>query len=373
VIITIQPGLLSGEVTVPPSKSLSHRALIAAFLSGGTVENLADNDDISATRDCLNAIRNDGVLHCRESGSTMRFLMPLSLIFNSKVVFTGNPGLLERPMDPYFNLFDIKRQENGYILSGKLQPGRYKLPGNVSSQFITGLMFALPLLNGDSEIIIHSSLESGSYVNLTLQVLDAFGIIVNPIPDGYYIPGNQKFISCTYTVEGDESAAAFWRVADALGSDIICKGLNPNSLQGDRIMHDIIKNQTRTIDVRECPDLVPALAVLCCFRQGESRIVNAGRLRIKESDRLQSISMELNKLGAKITELPDGLVIQGVSFLTGGNVSSHNDHRIPMALAVAAIRCREPVIINGAECVGKSYPGFFEDFCALGGQCEYLR
>ncbi|MCL2004001.1 MAG: 3-phosphoshikimate 1-carboxyvinyltransferase [Oscillospiraceae bacterium] len=372
--LAIQPGLLRGEVTVPPSKSLSHRALIASFLSnGGVVENLAENDDIAATRDCLDGIKTGGVLNCRESGSTMRFLIPLALVFREEAFFIGSGRLLERPMEPYARFFDMRRSEDGFAVRGKLKPGRFPLPGNVSSQFVTGLLFALPLLDGESEITLTSPLESKPYVDLTLQALTAFGVRIDAAPDGWAVPGRQAYRPCRYTVEGDESAAAFWRVANALGSEVTCAGLNPNSIQGDRVMTDIIRDGVRVIDVRECPDLVPALAVLCCFRDGESRIVNAGRLRIKESDRLSAVTLELNRLGARIAELPDGLVIQGVQTLNGGSISSHNDHRIAMALAIAATRCGGAVTIRGAECAGKSYPGFFEDFRALGGLYEYIR
>ena len=372
--LTIQPGPLRGEVTAPPSKSLSHRALIASFLShGGIVENLAENDDIAATRDCLEAIKTGGVLNCRESGSTIRFLIPLALVFRDEAAFTGSKRLLERPLEPYLKLFGAERTETGFILRGKLKPGRFSLPGNVSSQFITGLLFALPLLDGESRIVLTSALESKPYVDLTLQVLNAYGIRIDSAADGWAVPGGQTYRPCRYAVEGDESAAAFWRVANALGSDVICGGLNPHSIQGDRVIENIIREDARVIDARECPDLVPALAVLCCFRDGESRVVNAGRLRIKESDRLSAIAGELNKLGAKITELPDGLVIQGAPALNGGNVNSHNDHRIAMALAVAATRCVGAVTIRGAECVSKSYPAFFEDFNTLGGRYEYVR
>ena len=368
-IIKIHPGRLQGNVTVPSSKSLSHRALIASFLAnGGAVENLAENDDIAATRDCLRAIKSGNVLCCRESGSTMRFLIPLALVFRDEATFTGSRRLLERPLTPYLNLFAAEQTENGFTLRGRLKPGLFPISGNVSSQFITGLMFALPLLDGDSEIKLTSPPESKPYIDLTLTVLQAFGIHMNVRPDGWTIPGQQTYSPCRYTVEGDESAAAFWRVADALGSDVSCLGLNPFSMQGDRVLPDIIRETVRIIDVRECPDLVPALAVLCSFRTGESRIVHAARLRIKESDRLHAIAFELNKLGAKITELADGLVIQGVSSLNGGSVNSHNDHRIAMALAIAATRCDGPVVINGAECIDKSYPAFFADFRALGGR-----
>jgi len=367
--VTVQPGLLRGRVRVPPSKSLTHRALIAAALSGGgTVENPAENEDIAATRACLAALKTGGVFPCGESGSTMRFFMPLSLVFHDTAVFTGSPGLLKRPMDAYFGFWDAERRGDGYRLNGRLKPGRYALPGDVSSQFITGLLFALPLLDGESEIVLLSPLESKPYVDLTRQVLKAFGVSVRSEPEGYRIPGGQTYIPCRYTVEGDQSAAAFWRLANALGSEVTCEGLNPQSVQGDRVMEDFARGQARVFDVRACPDLVPALAVMCALRPGEHRITGAGRLRIKECDRLRAVTTELNAIGGRVTELPDGLAIQGQSQLAGGGADCHNDHRIAMALAVAATRCAAPVTLRGAECVAKSYPAFFGDFAALGGK-----
>lgn len=365
----IKSSLLSGRVIVPPSKSVAHRALIARALSGGngSIHNLEDSKDMQATNRCLVALSSGGtVLDCGESGSTLRFIIPIALASGGEYRVTGQGRLLDRPLTPYERYFDISRDNGDLIIRGELKSGTFELEGGISSQFVTGLLFALPLLSGDSEIVMTSPLESKPYVDLTLYVLKEYGINVeNEDYKRFTVKGEQKFLERDFTVEGDYSQAAFWLTANALGSDIEVCGLNPESLQGDKEIVNIIKNDTRIIDVTDIPDLVPILAVLCCFRQVESRIVGAARLRFKECDRLSAITTELNKLGAKITEFEDSLVITGVDTLHGGEVDSHNDHRIPMALAIAATRCDGEVTINGAECVSKSYPAFFEHYNSL--------
>lgn len=372
----IRPSLLSGRVTVPPSKSVAHRALIARALSGGkgTIHNLKDSKDMQATNRCLTALA-DGTAHfdCGESGSTLRFMIPLALAIGRTQFaptkgyrFSGEGLLMSRPLTPYERLFDISRENGEIIVKGVMKPGIFELEGGISSQFVTGLLFALPQLNGDSEIVITTPLESKPYVDLTLYVLKEYGIAVeNDNYKRFIIKGNQKYTARDFTVEGDYSQAAFWLTANALGSDIEVCGLNPESLQGDKAIIDIIKSGEKVIDVTDIPDLVPILAVLCCFRQGESRIVGAARLRMKESDRLSAITAELNKLGARVIELEDSLIINGVDTLRGGEVNSHNDHRIAMAMAIAATRCDGDVVINGADCVSKSYPAFFEHYNSM--------
>jgi len=260
------------------------------------------------------------------------------------------------------------------------------MSGNVSSQFATGLLFALPLLDGDSVIEITTPLESASYVDLTLDALAHFGIRIEH--DNYRrftVPGNQQYVPADYTVEADYSSAAFLLAAGALGCDVICKGLNPHSSQGDRAFLDVIVQtggqvdwiapdtvQARggdlrgiTVDVSDTPDLVPPMAALLCFCKGTSRIVGASRLRLKESDRLHAVATELNRLGAKITEGPDYLEIEGVPHLTGGKCHSHNDHRIAMMVALASLNAQGIVEIDDPSCVNKSYPGFWDDFLQL--------
>lgn len=413
--IKLTPQNLSGEISPPPSKSLSHRAIIAAGLSSGLsrINNIAFSDDIIATCD---AMENFGVVinrrkdrlevsstgklrrpihpvNCNESGSTLRFMIPLSTFVDEPVVYDGVGGLRTRPLDPYINIFKEKNVRCIYsdqlpmIVEGQLKSGIYQLPGDVSSQFITGLMYVLPLLEGNSEIIITSNLESKSYIDLTLETLRDFGVnIINHDYKKFEIKGGQCFTCKTHTVESDFSQAAFWIVAAILGGSINLKNINLNSLQGDKEILDIVKrmganisenidmievSKSKTsgtlVDASQCPDIIPIVTVLAALSEGKTTIVNGARLRIKESDRLKSICTELNKIGADIIETEDGLIIEGKNQLRGGEVESWGDHRIVMSLAIASIRCDSPVIINGFSAVDKSYPNFFEDFSSLGG------
>jgi 3-phosphoshikimate 1-carboxyvinyltransferase len=414
--IKITPSILQGKILVPPSKSLCHRAVIAAGLSSDNcnIENVVFSEDILAT---CNSMRDLGVsvakgrnnviingknfsnitkneIDCAESGSTLRFLIPIALLIGSEFTFTGSGRLVARPLTPYYKIFkeqDIKYSSSGGLpltVQGKLKAGVYKLPGNISSQFITGLLFALPLLNGDSKIIVTNELESKAYVDLTIDILSKFSVHIENI--GYKeinIVGNQKYIARNYRVEGDFSQAAFWLVAGILGGEIQCEDMNIDSLQGDRAIINIItkmggnifieegkiitkrsKTHGIIIDASECPDLVPILAVLASLSDGITEIINAGRLRIKECDRLMAMATELTKLGGDVVETEDGLIIHGKECLKGGIVDSYNDHRIAMALSVASIRCNGPVIITDSACIKKSYPGFYKDFVMLGGK-----
>lgn len=418
-IIRIEPGMLSGKVNIPSSKSFAHRAVIAAFLSGKktAVKNLDICEDISATINCIKSLgasceyrnpsktllieRSSGkkggtaVLNCCESGSTLRFFIPIVLAMGICAEFIGCGRLMQRPLEPYFKIMQnqgISYIQNGNSLkvSGKLRSGKFFIDGKISSQFITGLLFALPLLDGNSEIIIVNSLESKAYIDITISVLKSFGIsIKNKNYESFIVKGGQKFAQKDFTVESDYSQAAFFLTAGAIGCDIKCLGLNKNSLQGDSEIINIIERlggkitrerggavsakhtaclKAATIDVSEIPDLVPILAVLLCFCEGTSLIVNAARLRMKESDRLRAISSELSRMGANIKEGSDFLEITGTGVLHGETVSAWNDHRIAMALAIAACRCEGEVIITGAKnAVKKSYPNFFDDYAALGG------
>jgi len=440
-------------IHVPPSKSMAHRAIICAGLAEGKscLFPIDLSQDIEATCRCMKAlgveVRSVGgtekmeinggleaallqapgngpgtnslqreespLLDCGESGSTLRFLLPIALLSRRKVRFTGSERLMERPLEPYFQAL---RQGGGQIekirepvdeekaertlleVQGPLAPGRYRLPGDVSSQYVSGLLFALPLLAGDSEILLAGPLESEAYVELTLEAMRSFGVKVEKqSPDRYLIPGGQHYRPCEYEIEADFSNAAFFLTAGALGQEYECLGLDPDSRQGDKEILSILKEagadityhereeggekkrtaiavrpgklKALTVDARQIPDLVPILAVLLAFCKGESRIINAGRLRLKESDRLQTISQELGKLGAKIEEGPDSLTIQGVDSLRSGRCSSHNDHRIAMALAVASCKSKGIVEIEGSDCVKKSYPSFWEDL----GEGEKVR
>lgn len=386
--LTISPSKLRGTITPPPSKSQAHRGLMAAYLGSGTskISNLAQSQDIIATTRCMEALcKSDEImplLDCGESGSTIRFLVPVALALKGGARFTGHGRLLERPMTPYNEAFasqgiDMEfNDENGQKIlrvSGQLKAGTYHFAGNVSSQFITGMLYALPLIDGTSEIVVTSPLESKGYVDMTLEVLKKFGIQVeNHNYQRFIVPGGQTFSDVNMTVESDYSQAAFFAVAQAIGNDITMTGLNPNSVQGDMAILDYV-NQSKlsgeiSFDVSQCPDIVPILAVLCCMRTGEtSHIINAARLRIKESDRLDTTMSELCKLGANITQTEDSLTIKGITSFSGGEVDAHNDHRIAMMLAIASTCATGEVVLHGSECVAKSYPNFWEDFASLGG------
>lgn len=416
--VTILPQKLKGEVLIPPSKSLAHRSIISAALSKGQsiIHNIEISKDIEATITIMEQLgadikkenkflRIDGEnifkygkaplsFQCNESGSTLRFLIPIALVKEGSYSFHGKGKLGARPLTPYYEIF--KEQNISYSIDksglplrveGGLRAGRYKVPGNISSQFISGLLFALPLLKEDSEIEITTPLESKGYVDLTIDVLRNFGIAIENLEyEKFLIRGNQSYHPRDFTVEGDYSQGAFYLVAGAIGNEISCKGLNKDSLQGDKAILDILKNMGVTlergesclraltseikgidIDGSQCPDLVPILAVLGSLARGTTRIINVGRLRIKECDRLFATARELNKIGGRVKELQDSLIIEGIDEFRGGTVNSHNDHRIAMALAIAATRAKEAVIIEEPLAIEKSYPKFFEDYISLGG------
>ncbi|MFA6807693.1 MAG: 3-phosphoshikimate 1-carboxyvinyltransferase [Eubacteriales bacterium] len=424
--IVITPANLKGVLSIPPSKSISHRALICAGLAEGEslIDNIIFSEDICATLEgmqslgvktekVLNSVigspgsvkvkgswplhKAGEVIDCGESGSTLRFLIPLAGLTGEEIVFTGRGRLVERPLETYYKLFreqsiDFSNYAGHLPLKvrGLLKSGDYRIKGNISSQFITGLMFLLPQLEKDSRILITDKLESKGYVDLTIDVLKKYSVdIINNDYSEFIIKGNQKYLSTDYRVEGDFSQASFWIVAGGLGGNIECKDINISSLQGDRVIIDIAKkmgmniiesgdsliiksSETRgvEIDASQCPDLVPVLAVLGALSSGTTRIFNAKRLKIKESDRLKAIATELNKLGADVQELADGLIIEGREKLRGGIVDSWNDHRIAMALAVASVKCTSPVVITNSSVVKKSYPHFWSDFEKLGGKVD---
>lgn len=410
--VILCPRWLSGPLSAVQSKSHAHRLLIADALSGSTQHIKLDqvSEDIAATIDCVKAVFSEETpaLYCNESGSTLRFLLPITMALKKEAVFYGKGRLPERPLGPLKEVLTeagcifSDRDEAMFSIKGNLKSGRYLLPGNVSSQYITGLLFALPLVQGESKIFVSKPLESVGYINMTLQVLDQYGIrvFIDKISDAdniiFTIPGEQVYTPPINTpvVEGDWSNSAFWLVAGAIsrqGEGISVYGLTQGSAQGDKDIIDLLKGfgakvyyseaqafVTRdslhgiTIDAANIPDLVPILAVLASVSQGVTRITNADRVRIKESDRLHAITVSLNAIGGSVTELEDGLVINGVASLTGGSVSSFNDHRIVMAMAIASCCCDGEIIIDGAEAINKSYPTFFDDFTILGGRHSYL-
>ena len=408
--ITIKPGLLKGEIAAPDSKSHAHRLMIAAALAGADggffgVSIVEKSEDIEATERCLEALMREGDLprlYCGESGSTLRFLLPLSVCYGRGAIFYGEGKLPERPLAPLDEemtrhgvVFEKGRQGAPEICRTSLEEGLtemkggdFRLPGNVSSQYVTGLLMALPLIKEDSRIILTSKLQSRAYVDITLKVLEDFGIDVKIAGEKdmpvYEIRGGQKYILPEEKVgrdgsigpEGDWSNAAFWLVAGALGSDISVTGLREDSPQGDKKITELIElfksdsNSTRSIDVSEVPDLVPVLCVLASLSPGVTEITGGERLRIKESDRIKTTVAMLSALGADTQERPDGMIIHGKDSLTGGTVDGAGDHRIVMAAAIAATRCRNEVIIMGAQAVNKSYPSFFEKYEQLGGRRE---
>lgn len=411
--VKITPGTLSGRVKTVTSKSHAHRLLIAAALCSETpeVDISTSSADIEATKNCLSQLSQDlPVMDCGESGSTLRFMIPVTMALKDEAVFNGSGRLPYRPLSPLDSEMEIhgckfemgdpsgETIQNICRIKGRLLPGDFFLPGNISSQYITGLLFALPLLDGVSTVKITSPLESSKYVEMTLDVLKQFGIDIDadnnegcPV---YHIRGNQQYVAPGKAIaEGDWSNAAFWIIAGILSKEgnVMCENLPEASLQGDKAIAELARkmggavsisgdcitagNQELNaidIDASEIPDLVPVLAVAAATAQGTTHISNAGRLRIKESDRLAAICSCLKELGADIEEGSDSLTIHGVPHLNGGTVSGHNDHRIVMAMTIASLVCTQPVIIEGAEAVNKSYPTFFDDFKLLGGDARVI-
>lgn len=407
--LKITPSLLSGQVTMPPSKSVAHRMIIAAALADGssTISNLSGSADILATIDCMRAFGADiklngnsavisgiksapttAVADCCESGSTLRFLIPVACALGINAEFRGKGKLPQRPITPFLEefpkhgvKFDFSDAGSGCSLpcsvNGKLTAGRFEIDGVISSQFITGLMFALPLLDGDSEIMLRSRLQSKPYIDITMGVLRDFGCRITKTERGYSIKGNSRLTPFSGSVEGDYSQSAFFYVADALGSNLEIGGLNEKSFQGDKKIVEICGEFSKSqapfeLDCSDIPDLVPILSVLGCFCKGKSRIYNAARLRIKECDRLAAMEDCLNRIGGKVSSTEDSLIIEGVGELHGGEVGCYNDHRIAMSMAIAATRCSSPLIIRGAECVRKSYPDFFEIYKSIGGKASEI-
>ena len=405
--VKITPRRLSGVITPPPSKSLSHRWILAAALAAGTsvVKNVAFSEDIEATLRCMEALgaswettekglRIAGIggerrpfgdlpqFDCGESGSTLRFLIPIALTVDQGGVFTGRGRLMERPQQPYFDLFDRRgisyALEGGALtVRGSLSPGEYRLRGDVSSQFFAGLLMALPLLEGPSVVISTTKLESASYTSMTMGVLARCGVHVrwSPALNGFGVePG--VYGPFEETVEADWSQAAFWYAAISLGSNLRLRGLKGQSAQGDAAVVGHYQKLALTgevkINLSDCPDLLPPLAVMAAVRRGTTRFTHAARLRLKESDRLATVARMLKALGGAVSEEEDGLTVYGVSTLPGGVVDGANDHRIVMAAAIAATRCQGPVTIRGAEAVKKSYPNFWRDYENLGGAVHVL-
>lgn len=413
--VTVQPSVIKGNVRAIPSKSFAHRQLICAALADRETKISCSSlsEDINATIRCLEALGSGikftngiisvtpinnmvsgAVLDCGESGSTYRFLAPVAAALGAEPTFFLRGRLAERPMGPLWETLERGGISIGgkgterVSFSGRLSAGEYTISGYVSSQFISGLLMALPVLGKNSRIKVTGPLESRGYIDMTLDVLDTFSARAEMKEGSIETAGIEKFISPgSIITEGDWSNSAFWLCgAAACGSCITCEGLNIDSSQGDRAIvsllqvmgaeavyeEDSVRVKAGTlrparIDVKDIPDLVPPIALLACAAEGETEIFNAERLRLKESDRFFTVADTLRKLGADISEEGSSLRIRGGRPLLGGEVHSHGDHRIAMMAALASLISLDKIVMSGAEAVGKSYPGFFEDFGSLGG------
>ena len=414
----ISPASLCGTVSAPPSKSAGHRSLICAALSDGEVkiENLGESNDMTATINALTAlgatVKRDGLtatltpvkhnnknltIDFLESGSTARFLIPVAAALGCEnITFCGQGRLPERP---FGTIAEVLRK-NGVTcssdtlpmtVSGQLKPGKFTLPGDISSQYISGLLLALSIIEGESEIHLTTPLQSKDYVLMTINELRAFGAEIEVFEDKFTIKGKTSLTAIYRTVEGDWSQAAFHLVAGAVGGEVTVTGVDLNSLQGDKEIVELLRRfgaeitvdgnsvtakksslKGIKIDASQIPDLVPILAVASSFAEGETVIYNAERLRIKESDRLLETALRLKAFGIDVTETDDGLKIVGGKPI-GANINSANDHRIVMAFSVMAAYSKGVSTIENAEAINKSYPLFFKDFSSLGGECNVIN
>ncbi len=430
--LTIHPHPLAGATRAIASKSLAHRALILAALCPQMTDILCptSSDDIDATVGCLEALgariartsagfrvrpipREGGrlrpkevvLLDCRESASTLRFMLPLACALGVDATLDGQGRLAERPLLP---LSDELVRHGAVLdwqgrlplrLSGTLRPGEFRLPGNISSQYVSGLLLASAALGGPICVLVEEPVESRSYIGMTIDMLASFGAEVEMArrmcggrPYWSLTPHCEEGLVCpgTLTIEGDWSCGAFWLCAGAIGGDgITLRGLDTASSQGDRAMALALKSMGAQVfsradgvscragqlgpcsfDASDTPDLVPPLAVACAFAQGDSRITGVGRLRLKESDRIKTVYLTLRRMGACVNATEDVIEVLGSGRLAGGEVDAAGDHRIAMMAAVAAAYCTGPTTIHAAECVSKSYPAFFDDFRLLGGIVE---
>jgi 3-phosphoshikimate 1-carboxyvinyltransferase len=412
--VIITPKKLSGSVFAPPSKSYAHRALIAAalcFSQTVRINNVALSEDIEATMDCLRAmgahftlkktaggrygiavrgierIPEEAEFDCRESGSTLRLLIPICAALGIKAVVTGRGKLPLRPVDTYIRELSkhgitFVKPENAYLplkMSGRLHGGEFTVEGNISSQFVSGLMFALPLCSDDSSISVTGNFESEGYVQMTAGTLRKFGIsAVRERNNDFYIHGGQGYfnIKKSCMVENDWSQAAFFYAANFLGSDLNIK-VSRKSVQPDAVIVDILKDfesgSVSDLSVAQCPDILPILAVSASFSPGTVRFTNAERLMIKESNRLKTTADIINALGGSAAYDENSLTVNPVTHFTGGIIDGAGDHRIVMSAAIAAIKSESPVTILGAEAVAKSYPDFFEVYAGLGGEIEIIQ
>ncbi len=406
--VKIIPSNISGEIIAPASKSYAHRYVIASYLSGENcvVKSVGASNDIFATLNALSPvglnykligqdvelgkkpITKSPVINCEESGSTIRFLIPVMSALGIKCEFTGSKRLLERPMGEIISTLNANGGDIiGFKLNGKLTAGEYIIAGNVSSQFITGLLFALPLLSGDSYITVKGELVSKDYINITLDVLSKFSIIIEKTQKGYFVKGNQKYVCPKeMLVEGDFSGSAFPLCMGAIGGRVSVTNLNPISEQGDRKIINALKQfganviqlengftvskaelRGTTIDCEDIPDIVQVLAVVASYASGVTTFKNVTRLEIKESNRVQGIINNLELAGIKAEYNGGNLTVYGGS-PKGGIFQGENDHRTVMSACVMALFAEGESEIIGAEAVKKSYPSFFNDVLNLGGR-----
>ncbi len=398
--VKIKNAILNGSVVIPPSKSAAHRALLCSFLAGGgTVSPIISSKDMQAMQQAISALENDDkIVDCIESGNTLRFVIPVAAALGKSVTFVGSGRLPERPLETFLELLpkhNIKCTSNGRLplsIEGKLTAGKYEIAGNISSQYISGLLFALPILDGDSEIVLTTRLESKPYIDLTIKVMRDFGVEVQETESGYLVRGNQQYKTRDYIVESDWSQAAFFLVGGAVGKSVALKGLDMNSVQGDKAIVDILKKFGADIEIKEneiisrkaelkgikvdvsdIPDTVPALAVAAAYANGRTEIAGGERLRFKESDRIESVVSNLKRLGADVTETSDGMIINGGKKLKGAELLGYNDHRIVMAFSIAALFAGGETIITEANSINKTYPSFFEDYNRIGGQANVFN
>ncbi len=390
------PSLASGTVKAPPSKSMAHRALIASALAEGrtVVDNLAPSEDLLATVDCLRAlgakvvlsekaavvvgmdpghVPSCAVLPCRASGSTLRFLIPLVLTTGKEITFTGSPVLFSRPLSVYEDIcraqgLRFAREHDRLTVQGRLKAGKYLVPGDVSSQFISGLSFALPLLDGDSEIEIIAPVESRPYIDMTFQTLRDFGVRVTPQDNRLFVPGRQRYISPgRVLMEGDWSNAAFLDAFNLLGGAVEITGLRDDTIQGDRVYpayFEALRSDAPVLDLADHPDLGPICFALAAALHGAA-FCGVRRLRLKESDRIDAMAEELAKLGVTLSASEDSVTVHASDIHAPAlPLCGHNDHRIVMALSVLAARTGGT--ISCAQAVNKSFPGFFDTLSQLG-------
>lgn len=393
----IKSGIAKGVVKAPPSKSYAHRLLIAAALANGEseIKGISKSADMEATLNCIKALGreftktgdtvcingkiNEGelVFNCLESGSTLRFMIPIALLTGHRCKFTGSARLMERGVEVYEQAFKergitISKNGNELFLDGQLKPDTYSMPGNVSSQYISGLLFALPLLNGDSVLNLTTPLESAPYVDITIECLKTFGVEIVRGNNSYYIRGNQSYKPLHCDVTGDYSNAAFLDGFNLLGGDVSVFGLNSDSLQGDKVYleyYEQLKNGNPVIDISNCPDLGPVLFALASVRNGAT-FTGTKRLKIKESDRAEAMKTELSKMGVCLDVQENSVVVGCGAKAPTEELYGHNDHRIVMALSL--LLSRFGGVIDGCEAVCKSYPDFFEDMASLGIESEII-